>query len=1004
MNTRKTLLILLGIFLAALLSGIGTGIYYYTHPPKIKALVEKAVSHATGASFSIQRLNYALNPIHIHAEGISFKPADEKNGFSVTIRDFAVECYLSGFFGRKTLHFKRLQIKGVECRAGKGDTPLSKTSGGNGGGGSSFLNSVAKRLVSFFLFKDFRIDSGEMAQGLVIATWDGGTIQASGLSGQLNNAHLVDIRGGLLMDLPMENTSISIPNFHVETTSVVSLDNPRVDGTFSFKKGNLKSSKATIQNIQAKGTLQYDHLKQKMAITDFKITLKDVQGKSGDFHISGPMDVSGTFGGMIKQGQWAFDCHGEGNMRNNYGLFRTSKAHIKGVMTAHMAFHGPIFNLNLSGTLAGKQIAYKDKSLSIKSAEGIFNFSGTYPYFDIRNLSCRIPQVIHSKGKKQFSVEHVAINSSKGQVNILKQSLDFPKIKFKDSLFNNILAAIHMNSDDLKITAQAKQAGLIRAAEALNFFPSPWTFQGTDSMEFDAVIDKKGAITFSAGLALDKFSFQNPDETYLGENISVVAHISGHTKLPLSTIKVTAGIDAHGGEILMDRFYFNLEETPFSAQCNGIYQGNEKSLALQNLSVAMKEIAKAHVTGTLSQAGTEYEGNLSVTIPDTPLKTPFQRLIQEPFQTEKPALARTKLDGILSGKIALTKKRSQWVTRGICIWKDGSMSYGDSILNVSGIHFSLPIWFTNVIDAPATQNLTGGLSVRSIRLPFLPEQGLDIPFEAAANQWIMPTTTTLAVPGGTIDVGPSRIMGLLEPSPVIQSALHFKNLQLESILKDLWPNPPKGIAKGIMDPIYVVDGNLQSKGKIEADIFDGTLTLSQVSARGLFTALPVYGLYARWHHLNLAEMTEGTSFGKIDGSLNGYAKKLEVSNGQLQRFDLLLNTVEADDIPQKISVKAVDNIARLGGGQSPFVGMAGMFVSLFKEFPYKKIGVHATLENDVFRIHGTIREDGREYLVKRGFFSGVDVINQSRDNRVGFKDMLKRINRITSSKGGPVIK
>jgi hypothetical protein len=32
------------------------------------------------------------------------------------------------------------------------------------------------------------------------------------------------------------------------------------------------------------------------------------------------------------------------------------------------------------------------------------------------------------------------------------------------------------------------------------------------------------------------------------------------------------------------------------------------------------------------------------------------------------------------------------------------------------------------------------------------------------------------------------------------------------------------------------------------------------------------------------------------------------------------------------------------------------------------------------------------------------VINQSRDNRVGFKDMLKRIKRISSSKGGPIVK
>ena len=86
------------------------------------------------------------------------------------------------------------------------------------------------------------------------------------------------------------------------------------------------------------------------------------------------------------------------------------------------------------------------------------------------------------------------------------------------------------------------------------------------------------------------------------------------------------------------------------------------------------------------------------------------------------------------------------------------------------------------------------------------------------------------------------------------------------------------------------------------------------------------------------------------------------------------------------------------------MGLAGRFVSLFKEFPYKKIGVRSSLENDVFRINGTIKEGGLEYLVKRSGFSGVDVVNLNPDNRASFKDMVKRIKRIKSSGQGPVVK
>ena len=413
----------------------------------------------------------------------------------------------------------------------------------------------------------------------------------------------------------------------------------------------------------------------------------------------------------------------------------------------------------------------------------------------------------------------------------------------------------------------------------------------------------------------------------------------------------------------------------------------------------------AHVTGELSfKQDNEYESDLSLKIPESPLDRPFQKLVREPFQLEKPVLSKIALDGMFSADMHLSGTMSRWISTGKCIWKNGALSYEGPGIALNGIQLSLPISLTKGAGAGIAKTLEGGLSVRSMRLPFLPEQALNIPLQAAPNRLSMPAVTTLAVPGGEVRVGPSKITNLTEPSPAIHTAVQFENLQLTPMLSGIWPQPISGNAHGDLNPVLIRGGQLQSTGEVAVSIFDGKMRLSELGARGLFSALPIYRLNAAWDHLNLANMTQGTSFGKIDGVLNGYAKNIEISDGQLQRFDLVLDTVKTDNIPQKISVKAVDNIARIGGGQSPFVGMAGMFVSLFKEFPYQKIGVHATLENDVFSINGTIHEDGREYLVKRGFFSGVDVINQNKDNRVGFKDMLKRIKRITNSKGGPIVR
>ena len=86
------------------------------------------------------------------------------------------------------------------------------------------------------------------------------------------------------------------------------------------------------------------------------------------------------------------------------------------------------------------------------------------------------------------------------------------------------------------------------------------------------------------------------------------------------------------------------------------------------------------------------------------------------------------------------------------------------------------------------------------------------------------------------------------------------------------------------------------------------------------------------------------------------------------------------------------------------MGFAGAFTSLFETLNYEKIGIRASLKNDVFKINGTIMEQGREYLMKGSVFAGVNIINQNPDNRIRFKDMVKRIKRATSEDGKPVIR
>jgi hypothetical protein len=238
----------------------------------------------------------------------------------------------------------------------------------------------------------------------------------------------------------------------------------------------------------------------------------------------------------------------------------------------------------------------------------------------------------------------------------------------------------------------------------------------------------------------------------------------------------------------------------------------------------------------------------------------------------------------------------------------------------------------------------------------------------------------------------------------LETHLTATGIEIDSLLKGIWSQPTGGILAGRLAMVQLEEDRLTSRGTMTIDIFDGSIDIIDPGVSGLLTSIPVLFFNSRINDLGLEKMTAGTAFGKIQGILRGSATDVEIVNGQPQKFEIRLETVPKKGVQQKINVRAVESIASLGGGGSPFGGLAGSFARFFRDFPYWKIGIAASLENDVFRVNGTITEDGKEYLVKKSGFSGVDVVNLNPNNRISFKDMVKRIKRISGKGGGPVIR
>ena len=157
--------------------------------------------------------------------------------------------------------------------------------------------------------------------------------------------------------------------------------------------------------------------------------------------------------------------------------------------------------------------------------------------------------------------------------------------------------------------------------------------------------------------------------------------------------------------------------------------------------------------------------------------------------------------------------------------------------------------------------------------------------------------------------------------------------------------------------------------------------------------VPRLRLDARIDNIDLETLTRTFSFGRIEGRLDGRIDGLDMESWRPVAFDAVFATPDDDRSRHRISQKAVDNIASIGGG-----GMGGAlsrgFLRFLEEFPYDKLGIRCRLENGVCAMGGVAEAANGDYLVKgRLIPPRLDVIGYA--DRVDWESLIAQIMAVT---------
>lgn len=252
--------------------------------------------------------------------------------------------------------------------------------------------------------------------------------------------------------------------------------------------------------------------------------------------------------------------------------------------------------------------------------------------------------------------------------------------------------------------------------------------------------------------------------------------------------------------------------------------------------------------------------------------------------------------------------------------------------------------------------------------------------------------------GGALHIDGFAISGLGSP----QARWEFKGLLDGMSMKALsgalgWPEFA-GTLSGVVPAVRYAHGILRMDGALSVQVFDGFVVVRDLRLDHPLAPSPVLDANISINSISLGALTQVFSFGKIQGRLDGYVHDLVLVDWRPQSFDAKFATAENDNSPHRISQRAVNNLASLGGAGGV---LSSTLLRFFNEFSYSRLGISCRLHDGVCAMGGVAPAEQGYYIVQGAGIPSINVIGFNRE--VDWDTLLRRLKSAIGA-AGPVVK
>jgi hypothetical protein len=506
-----------------------------------------------------------------------------------------------------------------------------------------------------------------------------------------------------------------------------------------------------------------------------------------------------------------------------------------------------------------------------------------------------------------------------------------------------------------------------------------------------------GGSRIAATATLGQIGFSSPAGDVMGQNLAGRVDLEA---LLIPQPRMKADLILRRGEALWGTVYVDLAKVPLDLHAGGTRVGPEEyeDLALEG---GLAGFGRLNIEGKARHAGGiwRHQGHLKVS--DAQLGPIFRTFLRDPLEAKHRDLAGLEMDGAAEVDLTFSGSRQAADLAGTLRLRSGDVRRGAEPPLLLGLDIDLPIAYSLGAENPGRSRPSdakkwGRLSLKKLRLADQELGPWEMPAVLVPNHLYLGGAIDLSLFGAKLSLRRIQVDEPLSPGFRINMAARLDGLDLARVAGE---NPMlKGHLGGLLDPVVIGRERMTANGELTGDLFGGRLDVRHVTMERPFSAGREIGADVNASLIDLERFSEALGVGRITGRLSGSVEGLRIAYGQPVAFHLKMESVPTKGVGQSVSLKAVNSISLVSTGSALSGLGASLMTTFFKEFPYEKIGFESGLKNDVFSVRGIIHEDGVEYLVKRSFFGGINVINRNPDNRIGFSDMVERAKRVTGER------